>query len=146
MTIITKQGNEIIASPLSQLVIKYLNSSNNRERDKLFLLIADHYKLKINKITSKMSKDDKKDFIQIYHLQLLKAIKNWSKNNSNFETYFYPYVIACLRLYLKDKNMFKEGIQVTYIDTYILENIINSEEYDYDLIQDMKIIHKNKDK
>lgn len=135
-----KTTEELIATNLSRLVIKYKHSTNRIERNKLFEMIAQHYLPKMYKYMYKLDYHDKNDFMQIYYYQILLAIDKWAMK-SNAETYLWNYIVAVPRIFLASKKMFKNDIKYTLIDD---DSTLDIECCDvWDDIRDTKCIHKN---
>lgn len=109
-----KNPDSIIASELSKKAIKYRHTTNERERNKLFMEIAEHYMPKINKQLQTVHECNKSEFMQIYYMQIVSALNNW-KQNSNFETYLYLYVKGVLPRFMNNIKSFKKDIDYCYI-------------------------------
>jgi len=111
---ITNSPDEIEATPLSVLAIKFKNTTNPRERDALFLKIAEHYMPKIKKELTNVQNFNQSEFIQLYYIEVYSALLAW-KMKSNFETYLYMYVKAVYRKFMNNIKLFKKGIDCKYI-------------------------------
>jgi len=123
--------HKLIASPLSQLAIRFRNSNKSRERDKLFLQIAQHYMPKIMLFMGNVPKHDHEELIQIYHIQVFRALTIW-KMQSNFETYLFPYIKSVFRKYMNSAKMFKR-VRDTDCDGNVIYRQLN-----YTLFSDMR--------
>ena len=104
----------IEASKLSQLAIKFKYATDKRERDSLFLEIAEHYMPKIKKYLINVQPHNRSEFIQIYHCEVYNALLAWSQK-SNFETYLYCYVKAVYRKFMNSIKTFKKDIECIMI-------------------------------
>lgn len=131
----------IVPSDLSKLVIKYLNTTNRKDKNLLFIEIAKHYQPKIEKLIHNLSKIDRYDIISIYHIQLLTAIQKWSISSANFETYVYPYMLAIPRIFMTEKKMFKQDIGYITMDNDLLSEIFEEDENLWDKIAENKFIN-----
>jgi len=109
-----KSPEEIIASPLSQLALKFKYETNNRKRDALFLKIAEHYMPKIKSYLINVQQHNIDEFIQIYYIEVYNALRAW-KQASNFETYLYMYIKAVYRKFMNNIKIFKKDIDYCFI-------------------------------
>lgn len=136
----TEKPKDIIADELSILAIRYLNTTNERAKNKIFMQIAEYYMPKISKLISANPKW-RNDILQIYYLQILKGLNNWGREKANISTYLYPYIIAVPRLFMEDKNMFKSFISCSFMDTELMGELFEDEEI-WNRIIDSKFLHK----
>jgi len=97
----------IEATELSILAIKYRNSTNTRERDRLFMQIAKHYLPKISKQLVNVAQYNKEDFMQIYYMEIVKALNKWNMS-SNFSTYLYLWIKGVYAKFMDNIKMFKQ--------------------------------------
>lgn len=97
----------IEANTLSILAIRYRNSTNSRERDRLFMKISEHYLPKILKQISHVSLQNRDDFMQIYYLEIVKALNKWNMS-SNFSTYLYLWIKGVYAKFMNSLKMFKQ--------------------------------------
>lgn len=109
-----KNNPEIIeANDLSILAIKYRNCTTAREKNKIFLQIAEFYMPKLrSKLLYNISEQNKDDFMQVYYLEILKALNKWNMT-SNFSTYLYLWIKG---VYAKFMNSLKTFKQFKYTD------------------------------
>jgi hypothetical protein len=131
-----KKPEDITASPLSILAIRWRNMPPSRGRDRIFMEIAEHYMPRVKKCLEQTAKHNHCDYIQIYHHELYKALNCW-KMNSNFQTYFYSYFIAIKRRFMGFIKHFEKDT-IDYVLFADVEDTENMEYEDTDKYDDEK--------
>ena len=124
----TKNNVNLEVSELSKLALKYIHADNTKEKNKLFLKIAEHYMPKILAWLVNVQKCDKDDFLQIYYMEVLKALDKWSREHSNFESYLYNYVISVYRIFMNNKKILKKGMECISLDGLPYDNIADDDD------------------
>jgi len=120
----------IEASPLSQLAIKFKHATKERDRDKLFLEIAEHYMPKIKSDLSKIQPHNRSEFLQLYYVEVYNALRAW-KMKSNFETYLFMYLKAVYRKFMNNIKLFKKDIEYC-----LISELTEGEEPTYEMLEE----------
>lgn len=125
-----KSPDDIPASPLSQLALKFKYETNNRKRDALFLEIAEHYMPKIKSYLTNVQPHDRDEFLQIYYIEVYNALVAW-KMRSNMETYLYMYVKSVYRKFMNSIKLFKKDI-----DYCLISQLSEDQEPTYEMLDE----------
>lgn len=116
----SKKPKVIIPNETSKYALLYINTdpNNRKERDRLFMLVAECYKPLLYKWIDNydIGGRDRDEIEQIYYYEVLKALNKWSQTKANFKTYLYPYVISVLRQFMGIKRFFKKDITCGLIE------------------------------
>jgi len=126
--------SEIEASELSKMAISYRRAEGKAERNALFLKIERHYFPLVSKKIPDIKFDLRDDYLQIYRLEILRALKNWNLK-SNFETYLFPYIRGVYPKFVNSIKMFRDEIKtVTFSD--VAENVVSAIAYNKNLFEE----------
>lgn len=104
----------IEADELSKLAIAFKHATKERDRNKLFLEIAEYYMPKIKKHLQNIQPQDRDEFIQIYYVEVYNALRAW-KMKSNFSTYLFMYIKAVYRKFMNNIKLFKKDIEYCHM-------------------------------
>lgn len=95
---------------INELVLKYRDSDDEREKNRLFKLIESMYLPKVYMLMQEFPKRYHDDIRQQYRINMLHCIFNWKNDGAKWSTYAYIYAgrrlkTQILRVIEKDNRM-----------------------------------------
>lgn len=95
-----------MVNKVDALVHKYRASSNEREKNKLFIEIASQYLPRVKNIQKQYGAEFSGEIMSIYFCFILRCIDKW-QGRSSFTTYAYPYSGIKLKSEIQEKHIYK---------------------------------------
>jgi len=137
------EPENIIPTKLSQLAIKFKHSKKRSEQNKLFIQIANTYMPYIlSKMKGNVKPQDSDEFVQIYYIEVLKALTQWNMK-SNFDTYLFLFIRGVYTKFMNSISTFKnKKVSVTCLSDLagfdIVATKLEDNNYNYSTVKDIQ--------
>ena len=109
-----------MGNAIDEAVYRYRESNDPREKNKLFIKIADVYMPRVYTLMQTFDKRWHDDILSTYYMFVLRAIDKW-EGRSLFTTYLYPYTGIKLKSEVMEKYVMKSRREQVFTDLSIWE-------------------------